>query len=378
MATDIQTFAQIQTVDQFNDSAEIANYGANYNIILTVFPIAAHVSALRVPNPDVPIYIFFNPYFGFGDRFYIPPGNTSDRDQAILDYGMVKTDDSIMPYAFDADTPLMDVTNSDWQDHASAQILKYTLASGADGAFIDTIPEDIPLVIVVPELPKNYVEATWIAESISFLDHVLAEMGSIPTLTNTGTRAVSDALPIPNATIRSRNIAGETIEAFGVEDPIDESTTNLEWYINQTILNDLASISTNQIVLIEVTATSDSEDMRLYALCGYLLKSNSNTYFYFTTVTDHSTNTIWRSEWDTKIGAPSSSSVQHASGIHYREFENGLTMVNATSGELSMDISGIHSEWRHWNGRDALTTITLPAHSGKLLLKGSEPKTSWR
>jgi len=366
VANDIKIFAQIFSADQFNDSALIADLGNKYKIVLTNFAIESHVAAIKATNPETKVLLFINPYGGWGDRFFIPPSNPTEIAQAIEDYGLRNSSDEVMNFATDGVTPLMDVTNELWKDELSEQAIQYTNSSGADGIFLDTIEQRISVPFIVPEFPKNYTAESWSTGTQDFLDHVLTQMGDKETWINTGTRAPDVALPLPNQDLRNKAITGETMESFGVARPIDTSESDLEWYINQTILNDLATLATFRPTLIEVTGSTDTESLRLYALCGYLLISNDNTYFYYTTTSDHGTNLVWRDEWNAAIGTPSGAMSVDSSGVYVRNFTKGRVVVNATETTKTYHLG---KGYIHWGGNHADKVLTVDPHSAYLLLK---------
>ena len=366
MASDINIFAQITTAAQFSDTALLEDLGNKYKMVLTFFPDPTHVASIKTNKSSMPVYIFTNPYFGWGDRFW---GTEAEKNQAIQDYGLRDSSNDLIYYSGDGVTPLMDIRNEDWKDEFSTQVIKHVNIANADGVFLDTIEEALPLPAVVPVEPGGYTAEDWKTQTLDFLDHVLAEMGALDTLANSGTRGPQVALPIPNEDIRGRAIAGETIEAFGQAIPIDTDDATKLWYATQTVNNDLATLSTFYPTLIEVTGSMDTEELRIYALCSYLIQQNSNTFFYFTTASDHSTELVWRSEWEANIGDPLGAGTQDVSGIFYRDFTRGKVLVNPSPNSIGMTIE---NGFKNWDNEKVGSSITMPPYSGRLLVKGNK------
>ena len=358
----INLFAQVTTAADL-DPARLREFGERFKFALMSFPFSQEVNLLREKNPSLPVYIFSNPYFGFGDKFW---GTPEVREQAIQDYALRLANGDIIYYNNEA---VMNIGNPQWQDYFAAQARKHTDLAGATGIFLDTTSNDLPNFATGPgfEVPGNYVDAaTWAGYNLTFTNKVVEAMGSKKVGSNSGSRGPGQAGPIPDADIRALT-AFTSVEAFGLDLPFDTSAAESSWYFFETVFADMVLLSQTKPVIMEVVGTTDDEQLRLYALCAFLLIQNDNTFFYYTTPQDQLGAVSWFPEWGAQIGNPVGGFLyDDETGILSREFENGLVLVNVIDATIEAQHDG---NYINWDGTPVTFPISLPAFTGKLLLK---------
>ena len=372
---DIQVFAALVN-DKDLTGERLKFIGSHYDLVLTSFPFKQFTDKLKQENPNIPVLLFTNPYFGFGDKFW-NPSSSSEKKNAEKTFSLKSKENKIINYGgptysgmeFDQNLPLMDVTNSQWQQYFASQARKHVDLGGLDGLFLDTMEEDIPPFALAPgnKFPRGYSAQSWKEGNYEFLKKVKAAFAGTNKLIyfNGVTRAPGRSGGIPNRGMLDM-LDGTALESYSIYMSMDKNQSTKQWYFQQTILKDLKEISEQgKSVVIEVYGNKDDETLRLYALTTFLLVQNDRTYFYFTKKSDAG-GLRWRPEWDTKIGPPLGKYQKLANAIHFRDFSNGKVLVNPNNKTISVPLSG---QYKDWKGNQIGGSISMPAYSGALLLK---------
>ncbi len=373
--SDIQVFAQVANEKDL-DAEQLKFIGTHYDLVLSFFPYKQYTDQLKQPNPKLPVYLFVNPYFAFGDKFW----NTSSPGEAAAAerrYSLKTSDNKTILFnlnypglEFDQRLPLMDIRNTEWQDYFTSQIRKHADLGGMDGIFLDTMDERLPSWAMAPgnKTPKGYSDAQWKAANYEFLEKINnAFAGTGKEIVFNGiSRVPGNKGELPNEKMLDVT-SGAAIEAFSIYMSMDKSEDTRRWYFQQTIMKDLKTTSERgKKVIIEVYGNRDDEAIRLYALCSFLLVQNDWTYFYFTKKSDAG-GLRWRPEWDTQLGQALGSYQKTSNGIHSREFSKGKVLVNPGNKAISVQLSG---QYKDWKGNRIGSSVKMPAFSGILLLKG--------
>jgi len=374
-SSDIQVFAALAN-DKDLTAKRLQFIGSHYDLVLTSFPFKQFTDQLKQKNPKLPVLLFTNPYFGFGDVFWNPP-SSSEKKNAVQTFSLRTKENKIINYGgptysgmeFDQNLPMMDVTNSRWQKYFASQARKHVDLGGLDGLFLDTMEEDIPPFALAPgnKFPRGYSAKSWKAGNYEFLRQVKAAFAGTDALIyfNGVTRGPGRSGGIPNKGMLDM-LDGTAMESYSIYMSMDKNQSTKQWYFQETILKDLKAVSEQgKSVVIEVYGNQDDEVLRLYALATFLLVQNDRTYFYFTRK-DEAGGLRWRPEWDTKIGKPLGAYQKLANQIHSRDFSNGKVLVNPNNKTISVPLSG---QYKDWKGNRVGSSIKMPAYSGVLLLK---------
>ena len=372
---DIQVFAVIVN-DKDLKEEKLQFIGSHYDIVFTSFPFKELTDQLKKKNPNVPVLLFTNPYFGFGDKFW-SPSSESERKNTERTFSLKTNDNKIINYGgptysgmeFEQRVPLMDVTNSQWQTYFASQARKYVDLGGLDGLFLDTMTEDIAPFALAPgnKFPKGYSAKSWKDANYEFLRKLKQAFSGSNALIyfNGMTRPPGVTGGPPNQGMLDM-LDGTSLESYGIYMAMDKNESIKRWYFQQTILKDLKAISEQgKAVLIEVTGDRDDDHTRLYALCSFLLVQNDKTFFYFTKMSE-SGGLHWRPEWDTQLGQPLGSYQKLPNGIYSRDFSKGKVLVNPENKAISVQLPG---QYKNWKGSRVGASLSMPAFSGALLLK---------
>lgn len=371
---DIKILAQILNESEKTD-ASLKFVGSHSDFILLSFHEKAIVDKLRRENPNAIILLFNNPYFVFGDQFWTAPSQAEfDRRTAL--YALRAEDNQIINYGgpiyegmeIEQRLPMMDITNPKWQDYFTQQTRKHVDLNGFDGIFIDTLTEDIPPFALGPggKFPRGYSVKQWKDGNYQFLRKMKqAFAGSNKLIFFNGvTRSPGKGGALPNKGML--DIAdGTTIEAFSIYKSMDASNATKKWYFEKTILGDLQEASANgKWVVMEVYGDNDDDQIRLYALCSFLMVQNERTYFYFTRK-DHAGALHWRPEWGVTLGKAKGTYKKIAQGGYQRDFENARVLVNPTGQAMTVTVPAGYKNLH----KQPVTQVGLPPYSGAILTK---------
>ena len=349
--------------------------GSHYDLVLTAFPMRQFVDPLKNQNSDLPVLLFNNPYFAFGDQFW--QATSSAEYNQVSEYYSLKTQDNrTISYGgptysgleHDQHVPLMDVRNPEWQDYFAAQSKKYVDSANLDGVFLDTFEQVIPTFALAEgnQFPKNYSSAGWKTSMNQFLSKIKAAFDGTPStiIFNGISRGPGAPSGLPNQEILDQ-LEGGAIETYSVHRSMDESNLTKSWYFNQTIMQDFKEAGDKgKWVVMEAYGDRDDVQTRLYALCSFLLIQKNNTFFYFTRK-DQAGALHWRPEWDVKLGKPLGPYQELASGAYSRDFENGKVLVNPLTTNVVVSNLSAYSDWQ--SGQQ-VNNMTLTPYSGALLV----------
>ena len=261
----------------------------------------------------------------------------------------------------------MDIRNTAWQDYFAEQTRKYVELSGLNGVFLDTLEEGIPEFATYSgtRYPKNYTPEQWTASIHQFLTKVKGALSGTQAkvIFNGISRSPGSPPGIRNQSILDQ-VDGGAIETYSIVQSMDVSNQTKSWYFHETIMTDLSQArDQGKWIIMEAYGDQDTEQVRLYALCSFLMVQNDHTFFYFTRK-DQAGGLHWRPEWDTKIGKPLGPHNVLGNGVYERNFDKGKVLVNPSN--TTLVVSGLDS-YNNWKGQ-AVSSVTLPPYSGALLV----------
>ncbi len=373
---DIQIFAQIANESDL-DSSNLEFVGSHYDLVLSFFPFRQYTDQLKQQNSELPVFLFANPYFVFGDKFW-NVSSQQEAEAAAVPYHLVAEDGETIMFnliypglEFNQFQPLIDIRNSEWQDYFASQIRKHIDLGGMDGVFLDTMDERLPNWAMAPgnNPPRGYTAEGWKQANYTFLQKINdAFTGTdLEVIFNGISRFPGDKGELPNSGMLDVT-SGAAIEAYSIYMSMDTNENTKKAYFYDTILQDLNNVSQQgKKVIIEVYGDQDDEMIRLYALCSFLLVQSKDTYFYFTKK-DEAGGLRWRPEWDVKLGKPLGFYQEMTNGAYSRNFEKGKVLVNPLN--YSVVVSGLDS-YRDWKSGQQVSNITLPPYSGALLVSAN-------
>jgi hypothetical protein len=104
-----------------------------------------------------------------------------------------------------------------------------------------------------------------------------------------------------------------------------------------------------------------------YGYASVLLGGDGNASYAFT---PNYTSETWIPEYEYEIGNPTGGDTAEASGVHRRQYEGGLVLVNPTGGAQTVSFGGTYSG----SGLDSATGTTMAAHSALVLTGTSAPE----
>jgi hypothetical protein len=105
-----------------------------------------------------------------------------------------------------------------------------------------------------------------------------------------------------------------------------------------------------------------------YGYASVLLGGNGSASYAFT---PNYTSETWLPEYEYEIGNPTGGDIAEAGGVHRRQFEDGLVLVNPSDAARTVSFGGTYSG----SGLSAATGATMPAHSALVLTGTSSPET---
>jgi hypothetical protein len=118
----------------------------------------------------------------------------------------------------------------------------------------------------------------------------------------------------------------------------DGYVTGSEW---ETQLGEIKATEAKGKVFLGVahSATGDAAAAR-YGWATTLLAGGANSSY---ALQPDYTNETWFPDYDLPLGAPAGAETRDASGIHRRQFDNGLVLVNPTTSSASVSFGGSYS-----------------------------------
>lgn len=373
-ARDIHVFAIVINKKDLSEE-KLRFIGSHFDLIFLAHPLKYVVDSLRRHNPGATILLYNNIYFSFGDKFWKAKSKT-ELEKTTQEYSLKTEENRTIYYGGPVypgleheqrGVPLMDAANPRWQNYYASQSRKYVDSAGLDGLFMDSMTEDIPPFALAPgnQFPKGYSPSKWKASAYEFIHTVKrAFAGTSAILFLNGiSRAPGVGPKAPNLGML-KLLDGAAIEAFSIYLAMDESDSTKRWYFFKTILTDLKeAAAAGKWVAIDVFGNQDDEQIRLYALCSFLLVQNERTFFYFNAM-DEAGALRWQPEWGVPLGPPDGPYQITADGLYYRDFAKGKAVVNPLGKRMVLPIKGAYSDWRG----NPVTTLDLPPYSGALLV----------
>lgn len=309
--------------------------------LLLVARTPGSVAALRAANPKVRILANVNPYFALGAGLW--PDHAQDPEVVRPDWVLrdakgapIRYRGPLYPGMDEAHLPtLMDPTHREWRGHFLTTVLGLVTAEGLDGVFLDTLTASYPEFARTAEgaPSRGFEPEAW---SRAAQDLLAATRAGLPR----GGVVVWNGLSLAPGTSGDGDLAllagsdGACYEAFGIAWPLDHDAATKRWYFTHAIRTAMVQArSLGKLFLLQVTCDETDAEVRLYALCAFLLERYDGAYFWLSRT---ESEPRWFPEWSTRLGA-ALGDAHERDGLWVREFEHARVLVNPAAtpaGEL--------------------------------------------
>lgn len=275
----------------------------------------------------------------------------------------------------DPGEPLLDIREVDVRNQIADDVARRVQAGPYDGILLDAVGVDLIRSANTPVYTGT--KAFTADQRRSAVEGLLRSIrAKIPSsLVIVGGYAWGDGAAYNANVSEAQELAtladGVHIENF-VRAPISATTTFKSEANWKKDIDYLAAISQDGKVVLVSTRIDDSDvttdTARVwlnYSVASYLLgKNGPRTYFQFDVnaslaLADDPVLTM-------PIGAPLEAYTKLSSGVYRRQFSNGIVLVNPTAEQISSDLD---TEYKLPGFTELLSKVTLPAHSGLILLK---------
>ena len=311
-----------------------AEFFARFDLLL-VSRTPGSVAGLRARNPRVRIFANVNPYFALGAGLW--PDHALDPETVRPDWVLrdpagaaIHYHGPLYPGMDAARLPtLMDVRHLGWQQHFLATVLGIVATEGFDGVFLDTMTASYPEFARTPggQACRDFSAAGWKRSADAFLALTRERLAPDKQLLFNGL-SLAPGTPGDGDLAYLGATDGACYEAFGIAWPLDQDEATRHWYFTHTIRTAMVRARrAKKCFLLQVTGDEDDREVRLYALCAFLLERYDGAYFYFSR---SEAQPRWFPEWGTRLGS-ARGEAHEIDGLWVREYEHGTVRVNPGS-----------------------------------------------
>lgn len=325
------------------------------------------LSALKAADPGVRVLVYKNLSFATRtDGWTGPPSSGVSYTQALEHPDWFLRSPAGTPLTAQAYSWLyaMDVGSAEYQTAWADNVLAELAAAPWDGAFLDdtnlTMAYHMASIADVARYPtdEQYQSAT---------ESMLAAVG--PRLTAAGKLALPNVGSWPGwPEVGDRWM---NYVSGGLDEMFTKWWSNpREGYQSEPDWNDqLQSLKNNQdndkIHLAISHSPNDDADAARYGWASLLLGADGNAAYALHG--DYTTET-WFPEYDYDIGNPTGPEYDQGHGVHRRDFERGMVLVNPTSQTRTASLG-----WRGSYSGSGLTRVrwykTMAPHTGLILTR---------
>ena len=336
-----------------------------------------HVAAFRSGNPD----IFLSYYI----PFHRDNGTFSDseayRDLTYWktvhpDWVLYKCDRVTPAYEFGGPNIPLDFANPalvSWQIQTYAQPAS---KSGYDGIAADNVELQNPAgacgVYIHGQWVQRYTgqpdDPQWRADIIAWLTrmqqalHLLRHpLALIPNL-DFGGLAPGD--PLIQQVVS--HLDG-MLDEGGFTDGGDGYLTDSTWVQKIQFIESVQEQHKPYYIINEFPSAGPAEIQ--WALASYLMGKEHTAALFISTIQGYG-GAPWHNEYDVQIGSPSGPMYQ-TQNVYMRDYTHGLSIINPSATDSYTVTLNAKSHYRDLYGNPAGQTITMPPHSGMVLLAKS-------
>ncbi len=324
--------------------AEIArddrwDFFARYDLVLAS-RTPGTVAPLRARNPKVIVLANVNPYFALGPRFW--PDHVLDPER--VEPSWVLRDRRGQPIKYRGPlypgmdpqhlATMMDVRVPAWQTAFADWVAQVVSEQSLDGVFLDTLSLGYPEFALAADGSKcaDFAEQPWARAAHDLIARFRDAMPAAGKIVFNGLSVA------PGGALTAGGLSGDAAllgptdgacyEAFSIAWPLDHNDDTKRWYFTHAISTAMVQTrKQDKFFLLQVTGAADDAQLRLYALCAFLLHKHARSFFYYAPNEDAP---AWYPEWETELGAPLGEA--HADdGIFVREYAKVTVRVNPTA-----------------------------------------------
>lgn len=202
---------------------------------------------------------------------------------------------------------------------------------------------------------------TWLTQMQQALHHLKHPLALIPNL------SIGDLFPDDPSVLQVLSHVDGVLDESGFTRFGDGYLTDGDWLRAIQFIEAVQQQNKPYYIINQFPSVSRTEIQ--WALASYLMGKEHSAAMYISTVQGYGGQS-WYSEYNAQIGSPSGP-MYEAQGIYIRAYTHGLSLVNPSntySYTVTLD-AGTH--YKDLYGHPIAGTVTLPPHSGLVLLSNS-------
>jgi hypothetical protein len=269
----------------------------------------------------------------------------------------------------------MDVSNANWWNNRADKCKSLISGNGYDGCFLDLLGTGPLVAGQSNSMPfnkatgKDWTYSQWMAQTVRLANRVESRVPGAVIYGNglgSGFRyyrssgATSAVWGGPD---------GMMAEVFvrSAKDGVNSFRNESMWRQDVDMLVDAASRGKTIFVTTKVWVSvsgSKKNQLHQYALGTFLLGAGKDALFTF--LPDQSKPTEPHAWWGVDVGSAQGKYFKTSSGLYQRNFSKGRVLVNPTGSSKSVSVG---SGFRDVNGNTVSSTVTLQAHTARILTK---------
>lgn len=275
------------------------------------------------------------------------------------------------------DSYLMDPASPLWKAAASRMCVGRSAKGGYDGCLVDNLTLGIwakghvTALPVKPGTRRLYTQAEYQQALIRLAAYLERRA---PGLTYIG-NAIENSYRFWRADVKSsvaaKRLSGAQMEDFlrGAVSPVTAFPQGQAWLDNVAVIRELDASGVTGLfttkLWVRATAAQVAAWQR-FAMASFLMAANGDSYLAFTPSRNKAgamgVNNPYAMPGD--LGPPTGKMTRHASGAYYRQFENGVSVVNPTPSTVTVRFS---SSMRTLAGSNA-SGVTLPPKGADVVI----------
>lgn len=272
---------------------------------------------------------------------------------------------------------LMDPANPGWVANRVAKCKAQVAASGYDGCFLDNLgsgtiyPGMVSATPINPRTGAAYTSADWLQAATALAQTVRSSTGDV-TFSNglvSGQAFYAPGAP-SSVLLNGSDVALAETFIRTANMGITQYRSEKAWKQDVDMVAAGAAQGKHVAVITKCWATgtqAQKDTWHEFALASFLLGTDGNQSFEFSYSAGSNISagdSLLASL--SPLGTPTAAYVDNA-GIYQRDFSGGLVLVNPTTGSLTETLPSGYVDSA--TGAAVGTTITLPAHTARILFK---------
>jgi hypothetical protein len=317
------------------------------------------VAEMKAANPNLQLFVYMNGTFTY----------QADLPESLYSHDAAGNRIRAQGWSW---TYLLNPANPaavSYDQQRAKSLLSY---SGYDGLFLDVLGPAPLHPDYVTSLPVNsatgqvWTTPDWLAATRALASQVRTSIGK-PMVGNGLVMGASYfASDTPTSQLFGSGMEGGMPEAWmrGAWQRADSWRNEATWKKDVDMLVDAGSRGNSVLTITKVwaTATQAQKDQWYeFSLASFLLGNDGHSYFGFSSSAPGGT-TADHPQVHTDLGSPLGAYAKVA-GVYQREFSAGKVLVNPTTSTYTVSLGGLFFDE---NGQ-AVTSITLPAHTGRIV-----------